>query len=189
MIGLSRWAEARVRLTLRLRVLLAPWQRCPAPFAPSGPRAELASWGDAGECISGSCMARIAATRARSTFPQRRPAGCCLRSGAGWPGWRGSECSRWKLLPSEVIDHDVGGSEARRPRAPGQNSNIKGASFFCASGAGWRCQLPPTKGGLVGLRSSEASQGGLCHRQQRRAARDCMLWPRTSGGAPCPPPS
>ena len=87
---------------------MAPWQRCPAPFAPSGPRAELASWDDAGECISGSCMARIAATRARSTFPQRRPAGCCLRSGAGWPGWRGSECSRWKLLPSEVIDHVCG---------------------------------------------------------------------------------
>ena len=83
----------------------------------------------------------------------------------------------------------VGGSEARRPRAPGQNSNIKGASFFCASGAGWRCQLPPTRGGLVSLRSSEASGGGLCHRQQRRAARDCMLWPRTSGGAPCPPSS
>ena len=42
-IGLSRWEEARVTLTLRLRALLAPWQRCPAPFAPGGPRAELAS--------------------------------------------------------------------------------------------------------------------------------------------------
>ena len=83
----------------------------------------------------------------------------------------------------------VGGSEARRPRALCKNSNIKGASFFCASGAGWRCQLPPTRGGLVGLRPSEASEGGLGHCQQRRAARDCMLWPRTSGGAPCPPSS
>ena len=46
----------------------------------------------------------------------------------------------------------VGGSEARRPRALCKNSNIKGASFFCASGAGWRCQLPPTRGGPVGLR-------------------------------------
>mgnify|MGYP006178596867 FL=1 len=83
----------------------------------------------------------------------------------------------------------VGGSEARRPRALCKNSNIKGASFFCASGAGWRCQLPPTRGGLVGLRSSEASEGGLCHRQQRCAAQGFMLWPRTSGGAPCPPSS
>ena len=53
-------------------------------------------------------MARIAATRARSTFPQRRPAGCRLRPEAGWPGWMGSECSRWKLLPSEFIDHVCG---------------------------------------------------------------------------------
>ena len=53
-------------------------------------------------------MARIAATRARSTFPQRRPAGCHLRPEAGWPGWMGSERSRWKLLPSEVIDHVCG---------------------------------------------------------------------------------
>jgi hypothetical protein len=83
----------------------------------------------------------------------------------------------------------VGGSEARRPRALCKNSNIKGASFFCASGAGWRCQLPPTRGGLVGLRSSEASGGGLRHRQQRTAARDCMAWPSTHGGAACPPSS
>ena len=50
-------------------------------------------------------MACIAATCARSTFPQRRPVGCRLRPEAGWPGWMGSERSRWKLLPSEVIDH------------------------------------------------------------------------------------
>ena len=83
----------------------------------------------------------------------------------------------------------VGGSEARRPRALCKNSNIKGASFFCASGAGWRCRLPPTFGGLGGLRPSEATEGGLCHRQQRCAAQGFMLWPRTSGGAPCPPSS
>ena len=53
-------------------------------------------------------MARIAATCARSTFPQRRPAGCRLRPEAGWPGWTGSERSRWKLLPSEVINHVCG---------------------------------------------------------------------------------
>jgi hypothetical protein len=57
------------------------------------------------------------------------------------------------------------------------------------AGAGWRCQLPPTRGGLVGLRSSEASGGGLRHRQQRTAARDCMAWPSTHGGAACPPSS
>ena len=36
----------------------------------------------------------------------------------------------------------MGGSGARRARALCKNSNIKGASFFCASGAGWRCRLP-----------------------------------------------
>ena len=53
-------------------------------------------------------------------------------------------------------------------------------------------EVPPTPhpfGGLVGLRPSEASEGGLCHRQQRCAAQGFMLWPRTSGGAPCPPSS
>jgi hypothetical protein len=99
---------------------VAPWQRWPAPFAPSGPRAELASWGDAGECISGSCMDRIAATRARSTFPQRRPAGCRLRPGAGWPGWMGSERSGWKLLPSEVIYHVYG-----RLRGPARSGALQ----------------------------------------------------------------
>jgi hypothetical protein len=99
---------------------VAPWQRWPAPFAPSGPRAELASWGDAGECISGSCMDRIAATRARSTFPQRRPAGCRLRPGAGWPGWMGSERSGWKLLPSEVIYHVCG-----RLRGPARSGALQ----------------------------------------------------------------
>ena len=54
----------------------------------------------------------------------------------------------------------AGGSEAGWRRALCKNSNIKGASFFCASGAGWRCQLPPIRGGLVGLRSSEPPEGG-----------------------------
>ena len=110
----------------QLLLFNAPWQRCDAPFAPGGPRAELASWGDAGECISGSCMARIAATRARSTFPQRRPAGCCLRSGAGWPGWRGSECSRWRLLPSEVIDHVCGRLGGPAPEGAGPEQQHQG---------------------------------------------------------------
>ena len=69
----------------------------------------------------------------------------------------------------------VGGSEARRPRAQCKNSNTKGASFFCACWAGWRCQLPPTFGGLVGLRPSEAPEGGLWPRQQQHAAQDCMI--------------
>ena len=134
-------------------------------------------------------MARIAATRARSTFPQRRPAGCCLRSGAGWPGWRGSECSRWKLLPSEVIDHVCGRLGGPAPSGALQEQQHQGASFFCACWAGWRCQLPPTFGGLVALRPSWASGGGLMHCQQRRAAQDCMPWPRTLGGAACSPSS
>ena len=128
------WASSEFVSSPFRQLLLfnAPWQRCDAPFAPGGPRAELASWGDAGECISGSCMARIAATRARSTFPQRRPAGCCLRSGAGWPGWRGSECSRWKLLPSEVIDHVCGRLGGPAPSGALQEQQHQGASFFCA---------------------------------------------------------
>jgi hypothetical protein len=70
----------------------------------------------------------------------------------------------------------VGGSEARRRRAQCKNSNTKGASFFCACWWG-RMEVPaaPTFGGLVGLRPSEATEGGLWHHQQRHAAQDCML--------------
>ena len=87
----------------------------------------------------------------------------------------GSERSRWKLLPSEVINHVCALLELNRLHPRGNSTNIKGAFFSCACWAGWRCRLPPTFGGLVGLRPSEAPEGGLWHRQQQHAAQDCML--------------
>ena len=43
------------------------------------------------------------------------------------------------------------------------------------AGAAWSNLLPPTFGGLVGLRPSEAPEGGLWPRQQQHAAQDCMI--------------
>ena len=66
----------------------------------------------------------------------------------------GSERFRWKLLPPEVINHVCGLLVLSRLHPLCNSTNIKGASFFCACWAGWRCQLPPTFGGLVALRPS-----------------------------------
>ena len=68
----------------------------------------------------------------------------------------------------------VGGSEARCPRAPGQNSNIKGASSSCAC-RGW-LEVPATPylgrpgGYVVALGILMCSP----EHQQRCAAQDCM---------------
>ena len=66
----------------------------------------------------------------------------------------GSERSRWKPLSPELINHVSVLLELSRLHPRGNSTNIKGASFFCACWAGWRCQLPPTFGGLVALRPS-----------------------------------
>ena len=75
------------------------------------------------------CMARPSTPRALSTYCSRRLAGADLRSGPCWRDWRGSECPRWLLSPSETASTTRARLELGRLPGRGKNSNIK-TTFF-----------------------------------------------------------
>ena len=120
------------------------------------------------------CTLRSSATRALSILSLRGAAGRQLRPEACWSSWMGSERSRWRLLPSEVIDHVCGQLRPSGFRVFFKNSIIKGASFFCACW-GW-LEVPATPylgrsgGYVVALGMLMCSP----EHQQRCAAQDCM---------------
>jgi hypothetical protein len=75
-------------------------------------------------------MARPPAPRALSTYCARRLAGADLRSGPCWRGWKGSECPRWLLSPSETACTTRARLGLGRLLGRGKISNIKTTSFL-----------------------------------------------------------
>ena len=94
-----------------------------------GRRAKIKRWSDGRGSSRTCCMARPSTPRALSTYCARRLAGADLRSGPCWRDWRGSECPRWLLSPSETASTTRARLELGRLPGRGKNSNIK-TTFF-----------------------------------------------------------
>ena len=93
------------------------------------------------------CMARPSTPRALSIYCSQRLAGADLRSGPCWRDWRGSECPRWLLSPSETASTTRG----RGSSSEGCRGGARTATLRPPSSSGCRSMLEllptPTEGG------------------------------------------